>query len=196
MRRRASGGDEETAGSGVGVPLGVGGGLDGCVVGGFEAIDFGVELGLLGVEVEVAVGVEGEHGVVLEGDAWRGREALGVEEGEADAAGGELRHGGSGVASPETVEVVGAERVKVAFVVEVEGVTTIEFEVHHDVFLFDRQDSREIECVKFELKIYRHTTKWIVSRTSGHLANATTTHHQESSERGRITLRAGAAWPC
>jgi hypothetical protein len=165
MRGRASGGDEETAGGGSGAPLGVGGGLDGGVVVGFEAVDGGVELGLLGVEVEVAVGVEGEHGVVLEDDVRWGGEALDVQEGEANAAAGELGHGGGGVASPETIEVVGAEGVEVAFVVEVEGVAAVEFDLHDGVFLFDRQDSRDIECVKFELRIYRHAMKMRVRPT-------------------------------
>ena len=134
MHWGAGGGDEETAGGGVGAPLGVGGdGVGRGVVGGFEAIDFGVELRLLGVEIEVAVGVEGEHGVVLEDDVRRGGEALGVEEGAADVVAGELGDGGGGVTSPEAVEVAGAERVEVAFVIEVEGVTTIECKVHEVV---------------------------------------------------------------
>lgn len=133
MHWGAGGGDEEAAGGGIGAPLGVGGWVDRGVGGGFEAIDFGVELGLLGVEIEVAVGVEGEHGVVLEDDVRRGGEALDVEEGEADVVAGELGDGGGGVTSPEAVEAVGAERVEVAFVVEVEGVTTIECELHEVV---------------------------------------------------------------
>lgn len=76
---RHRGGNEAAASDGVGIPSG-GGIMRLCdrrerrrVVGGFEVIDVGLKLRLLVLEVEVAGGVEGEHGVVLEGDArWFG----------------------------------------------------------------------------------------------------------------------------
>jgi hypothetical protein len=68
---------------------------------------------------------------VLEDDVRRGGEALDVQKGEADAAAGELGHGGIGFAAPEAVQMVGGEGVGLAFVVEVEGIPAVEFDLHH-----------------------------------------------------------------
>lgn len=68
-RWSARGGDEVTAGERVGAPLGDGGRFDCCVVAGLEEVDVGVELLLVRGDVDAAVGIEGDDGVVLDDDA-------------------------------------------------------------------------------------------------------------------------------
>lgn len=130
---RPRGGDQPTTRSCVGTPLGLVGLISGGhrrITGGFEVVDIGVELRELELEVEVAGGIEGEHGVVLDDDArWFG-EALDVEDGEADALGRELENRGIGLAAPEAVEAIRGEGTDVAVGVEVERVTTIELNIH------------------------------------------------------------------
>lgn len=47
-------------------------------------------------QIEVAVGIEDEHGVVLEDGVRWGGEALDVQEGEANAVVADFGHGGGG----------------------------------------------------------------------------------------------------
>lgn len=162
------------------------------VVGGFEAVDVGVELALVSLEIEAAVGVEGEDWVVLEDDArWRA-EALDVEEGEADALVGELGLGGIGLAAVEAIETVGAVGVKVAFGIEVECVTAIEVDVHGvlraSVNIVDGLILATINLEHFEC-----CTNHRLMRSNPHIENRDVGC---DDERRAIIVSAEAAWPC
>jgi hypothetical protein len=106
----------------------VGLGGHGHVAVGFEAVDIGVEQLLLELEVDVAFGIEGENGVVLDDETRRRGEALDVEDDEADALARELGHRGIGLTAPEAVQTICTEGTDPVIDVEVERVPSIEFD--------------------------------------------------------------------